>query len=72
MKPSKTERRRNVTAQHYDPETGALTITFHSGKKYRYDGVPKDLADRIQDHPSPGGFLHSHIIGKFDHTILGD
>jgi hypothetical protein len=69
-KPVKPARRRNVTSHEYDPETGHLTVTFHSGKRYRYEGVPKALAKEFKDHHSQGGFLHSRVIGKFQSSQL--
>lgn len=72
MKPPKPPRRRNVTASSYDPETGHLTVTFHNGRRYRYEGVPQELAAEFGSHDSPGSFLRSHIIGKFDGAELFD
>lgn len=34
----------NVASHSYSPETGQLTVTFHSGRRYTYAGVSKDRA----------------------------
>ena len=60
--------RRNVASHDYDEETKTLTVTFASGKRYRYAGVPKDVAAGF----SGGSYLRSAIIGKYPHTLLGD
>lgn len=71
-KPPKPPRRRNVTGSAYDPETGHLTVTFHNGRRYRYAGIDADTAKIFKEHDSPGGYLRSSIIGKFDATELFD
>lgn len=57
-------RRQNISASSYDPETGQLYVTFHNGRRYRYDAVSSDLAAEFEGAQSRGGFLHKHIIGK--------
>lgn len=49
----------------YDPETGTLSVTFHHGKTYRYQNVPKEVADGFRDAESKGSFLHANIIGRY-------
>lgn len=66
-KPIKTLRQ-NVAGHQYDEGSETLTVTFTSGKTYRYDGVPKDIAAGF----SGGSYLRSAIIGKYPHTLLGD
>lgn len=60
--------RKNVAAHEYDEDNQALTVTFASGKRYRYTGVPKDVAAGF----SGGSSLHRDIIGKYPHERLGD
>lgn len=70
---TKTTARRagsNVQGHEYSPETGHLTVTFHGGRQYRYEGVDKELAEKFRDSSSQGSFLHSHIIGKHDATKI--
>jgi hypothetical protein len=60
----------NILDHEYSPETGHLTVTFHGGRKYRYEGVGKGDAEAFAASESKGRHLHSHIIGKFDATKL--
>ena len=71
-KPSaaRSGRHSNILDHEYSPETGHLTVTFHGGRKYRYEGVGKDVAEAFSGSESKGKFLHSSIIGKFDATKL--
>lgn len=71
-KPIKPARRSNVSTSAYDPETGHLTVTFHNGRRYRYEGVSPELAEEFKGAGSPGGFLHAHIIGKFKGGEISD
>ena len=63
-----SEPKRNVASHDYDEKTETLTVTFASGKRYSYAGVPKDVAAGF----SGGSYLRSAIIGKYPHTLLGD
>jgi hypothetical protein len=71
-KPIKPARRANVSTSAYDPETGHLTVTFHNGRKYRYEGVDADTAEEFKGAGSPGAFLHSRVIGKFKASEVSD
>jgi hypothetical protein len=61
----------NIEAHDYDPETGQLSITYRGGRRYRYDGVPPELAMGLKIADSMGAFLHRHIIDKFPAVRLG-
>lgn len=50
----------------YDPGTGHLTVTFRGGRRYRYECVDQETADRFGRAESQGRFLHANIAGKFD------
>lgn len=63
-------RRQNVTVCEHDPETGHLTVTFHDGRRYRYNDVPASLAAEMRESGSRGTFLNTRIIGKFDCTKI--
>ena len=58
--------RKNVASHEYDDQTQTLTVTFTSGKRYRYSGVPKDVASGF----SGGSFLRQQIIGRYPHQLL--
>lgn len=64
------DRRQNITAHEYNPETEHLTVTFHDGRQYRYEGVPLAIGNAMRGAQSLGKFLHTHIIGKYDHTKI--
>jgi hypothetical protein len=68
--PKQTPQRPNhVTDHSYDEETGALTVTFHNGKRYRYDGVDKDLAADFARTGS-GSFLRRNIAPHCTYKCL--
>lgn len=72
-----SEPKRNVASHDYDEKTETLTVTFASGKRYSYAGVPKDVAAGFSGSSSSegrgsGSYLRSAIIGKYPHTLLGD
>lgn len=69
-KPVKPSRRQNITAHEYCPETAHLTVTFHDGRQYRYEGVPLAIGNAMRGAQSLGKFLHTHIIGKYNHTKI--
>jgi hypothetical protein len=56
-------RRPNIADHSYDPDAQALTVTFHDGRKYRYQDVTPDIASGFKDAPSQGKFLHQHVHG---------
>ena len=45
----------------YDPRTAALDIEFVSGRRYRYAGVPSELAEGFRGAFSKGRFFNAHI-----------
>lgn len=62
----------NVTSSSYCPKTGCLSVTFHGGRTYRYEGIDTKMAADFRDSTSQGSFLHSHIIGKFTGSKIED
>ena len=56
-----TTRRPHIADHSYDLGAQALTVTFHDGRKYRYQDVAPDIASNFKDAPSQGKFLHTHI-----------
>lgn len=42
-----------------------LYVRFHGGGEYRYSNVPENLFHDFMAADSKGGFLSSHIKGKF-------
>jgi hypothetical protein len=49
----------------YDPETSELWITFVSGRRYVYAGVPQDTFDAFKAAPSRGAFFNHEIRDNY-------
>jgi lysyl-tRNA synthetase class 2 len=49
----------------YDPDRAQLTVTFMSGRIYRYFLVPPDCAARFASTESKGGFFNQYIRDKY-------
>jgi hypothetical protein len=63
-------KKQTVLRHHYDPAKKHLTVTFHGGRRYRYENVDEATAAGLAKAPSKGSYLHSAVIGKFDATKL--
>lgn len=62
----------HIEAHDYSPETGQLTVTFSGGRRYAYSGVSKETAAGLDKADSKGHYLHTHVIGKHDHSKIPD
>jgi hypothetical protein len=51
----------NLKGVHYDPNTQALTVQFHTGGMYRYEQVPVSIYDDLMKAPSKGKFFIQKI-----------
>ena len=49
----------------YDTERAQLTVTFVSGRSYRYFLVPVDCVDRFANAQSKGHFFNKYIRDKY-------
>ena len=49
----------------YDPDRAQLTVTFVSGRTYRYFLVPVDCVARFEAAESKGGFFNKYIRDKY-------
>jgi hypothetical protein len=49
----------------YHPGEQRLDVRFVSGRRYRYFGVPPDLAARMRGSFAKGEFFNAHIRGHF-------
>jgi lysyl-tRNA synthetase class 2 len=49
----------------YDAELSQLTVTFVTGRVYRYYLVPADCAAGLDAAPSKGAFFNQHIRDKY-------
>jgi hypothetical protein len=45
----------------YDPRVGTLDVEFVSGRRYRYAGVPKEVAAAFRGAFSKGRFFNTRI-----------
>lgn len=60
----------NIRAIEYEPDASRLTIDFHSGGRYAYDGVTAAEHDTFTRAASHGKHFHAHIKGKYPTTKL--
>jgi hypothetical protein len=51
----------NLASYDYDADSRVLSITFVSGRTYRYKDVPQDVADGLGSADSPGRYFNSSI-----------
>jgi lysyl-tRNA synthetase class 2 len=49
----------------YDADQAQLTVTFVTGRVYRYFLVPPDCVARFEAAESKGGFFNRHIRDKY-------
>jgi hypothetical protein len=54
----------------YEPESQALTITFQSGRRYLYLGVPETLVADMNRAFSKGEFFNERIRDHFSFERL--
>ena len=54
-----------IRAFSYDAEMRALTVTFVSGRVYRYDGVPPDVVSSFRQAFSKGEFFNARIRDRY-------
>ena len=55
----------NLRSVNYDLWRATLTIEFHHGGVYEYDGVPPIIFDSLVAAKSPGRFHRQHIKSRF-------
>ncbi len=58
-----------VSEVGWDEEAGLL-ITWNSGKRGAYAGVPEDVAVRLSNAPSVGTMLNTEIKGNYPFRYL--
>ncbi len=49
----------------YEPALAELTITFNSGKRYVYFGIPRGVSDALLAAPSIGAYFNAHIRDRY-------
>lgn len=58
----------NVESVGYDEGSSTLQVSFKKGGMYQYFDVPKDVFEALRDASSVGGYLASHIKGRFRYS----
>ena len=59
-----------IRAYDYDPAAERLTVTFVTGRRYAYDGVPVAVCAALDQAFSKGRFFNRHIRAHYDFTEL--
>lgn len=49
----------------YDPFTGTLEVTFHSGRTYTLHRVPAHHYSGLLHAGSPGAYFNRHLRGRY-------
>lgn len=59
-----------LRAFDYDPQRRELTVTFVTGRVYRYGRVPAEVYDGLKTARSRGAFFNRHIRGPYPYREL--
>ena len=54
----------------YDAATEALDVEFVSGRRYRYAGVPEEVAQAFRGAFAKGRFFNAHIRDRYSSSEL--
>lgn len=54
-----------IGAFAYDPASRTLTVTFRSGRRYRYHQVPPEIYEAMRASFSKGAFFNRHVRDQF-------
>lgn len=54
----------------YDPTSRALDVEFVSGRRYRYAGVPLEVAEAFRSAFSKGRFFNARVRDRYPCTEL--
>lgn len=49
----------------FDEEAETLQVSFRSGLKYIYEGVPRTIYDALGRAASAGRFFNEHVKGRY-------
>ena len=49
----------------FDEEAGTLLVSFRSGLRYIYEGVPRAIYDALGKAASAGRFFNEHVKGRY-------
>lgn len=62
MKPVKSG---SIAGVGHDPETKILSVKFHSGQTYQYEGVSAEQAAALHGAKSVGRHFMEHVRGSY-------
>jgi hypothetical protein len=54
----------------YDEDTERLSVTFVTGRRYLYEGVPVGVFEDFLRAPSRGGFFNAEIRDHYDYEEI--
>ena len=54
-----------IRSFEYDPRRRELLIVFQSGRRYRYQDVPRATFEALQAAASHGDYFNTHIREQF-------
>jgi hypothetical protein len=54
----------------YRPESQELLVTFVTGRRYLYEGVPEEVARRFRSAISKGRFFNANIRDRYPYREL--
>ena len=54
-----------IRALHYRAETAELEVTFTTGRRYLYEGVPPETAEAFRRARIKGPHFNRHIRGRY-------
>jgi hypothetical protein len=54
----------------YDPEARTLEVTFVTGRRYLYHGVPEEVASAMRGAFAKGEFFNAEIRDRYQFTRL--
>ncbi|MDB5695899.1 MAG: hypothetical protein JWN21_1442 [Sphingomonas bacterium] len=49
----------------FDDDAGTLLVSFRSGLRYIYEGVPRTIYDALGKAGSAGQFFNEHVKGRY-------
>ena len=59
-----------IRSFEYRGESGELEITFTTGRRYLYSGIPPELAEAFRLALSKGRFFNLRIRDRYDYREL--
>lgn len=55
----------NLDHADYNPAANEMTVTFKSGDKYTYTGVPAHVYYQMKSAPSAGSYFHRAVRNRY-------